>query len=116
MTRQSFMSEIKLLPSLIISGASVAVGVLVNEFIKEGLGRATFLSCLMIMLTLYSSRNSLRDKGIAVCIFGYGIAHIFLTTFYGSILEHGPGSIIIFIAIMDYVLFFFIASFCYQKL
>jgi len=112
--RDSAVSEIKIGPSLMITAVSVVIGILVDAFIKGNFGRASFLSSLMVMLAFYSCRDSLRNRGITVYLVAYSLAHACFTLLYGGILERLPGSMLIFIAIVDYVIFFFGANIFYR--
>ena len=116
MTQDNVISEIKIGPSLLIAGASVAFGALISEFVKDDLGRASFLSALVIMLSIYSCRESIKYPRIVLYILIFAIVHACISVTFGSALEHISGPIIIIIAIVDYAIFYTGAQFISRSL
>lgn len=115
MTQDNVISEIKIGPSLLISGVSVAFGIFVNDYIKSDFGRVSFLSSLVAMLAVYSCRKSIRSPRVLSYIFVYTMLHICFSVAFGGSLEHVAGPIIILIAIVDYVIFYLGAQFFCEK-
>lgn len=110
MKHENVISEIKIGPSLLIAGLSIVVGIVISAYVKNDLGRAAFLSSLMIMLAIYSCRMSLNNYKVIIFVFIYSFAHILFSVTQGEYLEHFSGPLIMLIAMVDYFIFYFCAQ------
>lgn len=111
MKRDNVISKIEVGPSLLIAVVSVVFGLLINSYVKDDLGRSSFFSSLVILLSIYSCRNHIHETRILLYIIFYAVVHIVFSVAFGSSLEHVPGPVIMTAAIVDYTLFYCGAQF-----
>lgn len=106
---------LKPLPIICLTLLSLAIAFGANEVLLPQHGRIVFFSSIMSLFAIYSSLELIKRRAILLFVIAYVLVHVSMC-FIGALSDQSYyGAALIPLAILDYILFVYGASFLYKN-